>query len=109
MSVNNNYLLKQQISNLKKQASKRYNSSVRGGNTTQLISSGSPNAGAYGVDVPIQLGKVAVTQSQMVNAGFSSQANRNVQIGQSKSTAVAGGGNARSQGPSQAKTQPAQI
>ena len=38
MSSNTNYLLKQQISNLKKQASKRYNSSVRNAHSTGMNS-----------------------------------------------------------------------
>lgn len=50
MSTNNNYLLKQQITNLKKQANKRYHSTQRQSGNNPVPTT---NVGAYGSQEPI--------------------------------------------------------
>jgi len=51
-AANNNYLLKQQITNLKKQASKRYNSNVRGNSQSVLGQASAIASNAYGSTEP---------------------------------------------------------
>ena len=50
---NNSYLLKQQITNLKKQASKRYHSNLRASNNSSALGQATAQSNIYGTDQKI--------------------------------------------------------